>query len=204
MPDRIRGQGAPDKGRRTRRHIVEKAAAVFNSRGYSGSSMSDLMHATGLEKGGIYRHFESKEQLAVEAFNLAAQTATDIRFATFEGSELDAIEKLKRFVSQFVDCRSPIPGGCPVLNAAIEHDNGNAAIRTRARGVLRGWLDRLCDAVVEGQRKGEIRESHNPKSVVLFLLSSLEGASAIVRLDKSTNALVSMRDHLYDYLDNLK
>ena len=53
------------KGERTRRRIVESAAAVFNTRGYFGSSMSDLVRETGLEKGGIYNHFGSKLELSI-------------------------------------------------------------------------------------------------------------------------------------------
>ena len=57
------------KGEQTRRRIVEAAAPVFNKRGYEGASLSELMAATGLKKGGIYRHFASKEELAAEAFD---------------------------------------------------------------------------------------------------------------------------------------
>ncbi|GIU89776.1 MAG: hypothetical protein KatS3mg010_0875 [Acidimicrobiia bacterium] len=46
---------------------------MFNRRGYVGASMRDLVDATGLEKGGIYNHFGSKEQLALEAYDHAMQ-----------------------------------------------------------------------------------------------------------------------------------
>ena len=59
------------KGEQTRQEIIRKAAPIFNQRGYHGAALSDLMKATGLEKGGIYRHFDSKEQLAAEAFDYA-------------------------------------------------------------------------------------------------------------------------------------
>src|SRR5262249_55753872 len=59
------------KGEATRRLILERAAPVFNQRGYAGASMSELVEATGIEKGGIYNHFGSKEELAVEAFDYA-------------------------------------------------------------------------------------------------------------------------------------
>jgi len=45
------------KGEETRQEIIRKAAPIFNRKGYSGAALSDLMRATGLEKGGIYRHF---------------------------------------------------------------------------------------------------------------------------------------------------
>jgi TetR/AcrR family transcriptional repressor of nem operon len=59
------------KGHKTRERIVAEAANLFYQHGFEGSSMSDVMAATGLEKGGIYRHFSSKEELAAEAFNYA-------------------------------------------------------------------------------------------------------------------------------------
>ena len=59
------------KGERTRQRIVELAAPVFNRQGYAGASLRDLIGATGLEKGGIYNHFGSKEQLALEAYDYA-------------------------------------------------------------------------------------------------------------------------------------
>ena len=59
------------KGERTRQEIIRRAAPVFNQKGYDGAALSDLMGATGLEKGGIYRHFASKQALAAEAFDYA-------------------------------------------------------------------------------------------------------------------------------------
>ena len=60
------------KGEKTRRRIVERSAGVFNTRGYFGSSIKYLTRGTGLEKGGIYNHFASKEEIALEAFDYAA------------------------------------------------------------------------------------------------------------------------------------
>jgi len=59
------------KGEETRRRIVTEAAVLFNQRGFDGGSISELMKTTGLEKGGIYRHFSSKEEIAAEAFDYA-------------------------------------------------------------------------------------------------------------------------------------
>src|SRR2546429_8094056 len=65
------------KGEATRRLILERAAPVFNQRGYAGASMSELVEATGIEKGGIYNHFGSKEDLAVEAFDYSISLIVD-------------------------------------------------------------------------------------------------------------------------------
>ena len=80
------------------------------------------MRATGLEKGGIYRHFESKEELAGDAFDYAWKVAMDARF---EGTEEipNTVDRLKQIVRNFRDRRTGlVPGGCPLLNTAIDGD----------------------------------------------------------------------------------
>ncbi len=59
----------PTKGAQTKAHIVAAAAPLFNVRGFAGTSMNDILDATGLEKGGVYRHFASKDEIAVAAFD---------------------------------------------------------------------------------------------------------------------------------------
>src|SRR6266436_2118879 len=68
-------EGVVSKGQETKQEIVRKAAHLFNQKGYAGTSLSDLMDATGLQKGGIYRHFSGKEELATEAFDYSWQKA---------------------------------------------------------------------------------------------------------------------------------
>ena len=93
------------KGELTRQRIVALAAPIFNQKGYAGTALSDLMQATGMEKGGIYRHFESKQKLAEDAFDHAWKVAMDTRF---EGTEAipNAVDRLKQIVRNFRDRRS--------------------------------------------------------------------------------------------------
>src|ERR1700675_102082 len=67
------------RGDDTKQRIVTEAAGLFNQKGFEGGSISALMDATGLEKGGIYRHFSSKEEIAAEAFDYALNIATEAR-----------------------------------------------------------------------------------------------------------------------------
>src|SRR6202000_1133705 len=95
------------KGEQTRQAIIAKAAPLFNQRGFAGCSMADIMAAAGLEKGGAYRHFGSKEELAAEPFRYAMQTALDAR-SIDDRPELDAIAKLRLMVQRFVMVPSPL------------------------------------------------------------------------------------------------
>src|SRR5579862_7410816 len=127
------------KGEQTRRKIVEAAAPIFNKRGYQGSSLSDLMEATGLKKGGIYRHFSSKEELAAEAFDYTWEAALQTRMLHVD-EKSTGVERLKQSIASFIDHRSPVAGGCPILNTAVDSDDGNSVLRTRVSKALRSWL----------------------------------------------------------------
>jgi TetR/AcrR family transcriptional regulator, transcriptional repressor for nem operon len=74
------------KGELTRERIVRRTAPLFNQQGYFGASLADIMRATGLEKGGIYNHFGSKEALALEAFDYAVD-AVEQRFWRGSGED---------------------------------------------------------------------------------------------------------------------
>ncbi|MCP2807331.1 TetR family transcriptional regulator, partial [Salmonella enterica subsp. enterica serovar Typhimurium] len=60
---------AESKAERTRQYIIDKAAPIFNKKGYAGTSLNDLIEATGLTKGAIYGNFENKDEIALEAFD---------------------------------------------------------------------------------------------------------------------------------------
>jgi AcrR family transcriptional regulator len=188
------------KGEQTRQRIIEEAARVFNERGFEGASMSALMEATGLEKGGIYRHFSGKEELAAAAFDYAWREAVNARTQDLE-SISNSIAKLKQSIANFVERRAPVPGGCPLLNTAIDADDGNATLRKCAQEALREWRERLIGIIEAGVRRKEIGSGVNPETVATLLISSLEGALMMSRLERDSSALASVRESLEKYLD---
>ena len=88
------------KGEQTRQDIIRKAAPIFNQKGYDGAALSDLMRATGLKKGGIYRHFESKQELAVDAFAHAWKISFDARFEG-AGEISNTVDRLNKSCGTF-------------------------------------------------------------------------------------------------------
>ena len=188
------------KGEQTRQKIVEAAAPIFNQRGYEGSSLNDLMHATGLKKGGIYRHFSSKEELAAEAFDFTWDAAWKARLLHLDDRQ-SGIDKLKQLISNFIDLRSPIPGGCPILNTAVDCDDGNPVLRARAAKALRFWSARLQKIVEQSQGRGEIKSEVEPKAVATLIIASLEGALMMSRIQRDDEPLRRVQAHLNQYLD---
>lgn len=188
------------KGEHTRQEIIRRAAPIFNQKGYDGAALSDLMRATGLEKGGIYRHFSSKEELAAEAFDYAWQETLGARI-----HDLDVIpnnvDRLKQLVANFIERRGIIPGGCPLLNTAIDTDDGNSVLRERARSALRSWRSYIVSIVRAGIQAREIRPRIDAKKLATLMISSLEGAIMVYRLERDEGPLRAVRAHLDAYLE---
>src|SRR5258708_40112262 len=88
------------KGEQTREFILERAVELFNIQGYSGFSLSDIMQATGLQKGGIYNHFVSKENLALEAFDYGFDLAQK-RMAETLKDKRDPVDRLFGIIQFF-------------------------------------------------------------------------------------------------------
>ena len=187
------------KGEETRQRIVAQAAAMFNQHGFDGSSLSELMKATGLEKGGIYRHFSSKEELAAEAFDYAWKAAWDARMRDL-ASIANSVDKLKQIIANFVSRRSSVPGGCPLLNTAIDADDGNPVLRASALKALGVWRAHLVSIITAGKKRKEISLVH-PVALATLIISSLEGALMVSRLERDPRALQAAQAHLEHYIE---
>jgi TetR/AcrR family transcriptional regulator, transcriptional repressor for nem operon len=159
------------------------------------------MAATGLEKGGIYRHFDSKQQLAAEAFDYAWNLALDTRF---EGTETisNTVDRLKQIVRNFWERRAGlVRGGCPLLNTAIDSDDGNPQLRAKARQALKSWLQRLRAIIEEGQRRREIRGDIDSVELATLIASTLEGSLMVSRLQRKDDLRNWATRHLQEYLE---
>jgi TetR/AcrR family transcriptional regulator, transcriptional repressor for nem operon len=176
------------KGEATRQRIIQEAAPIFNQNGYAGCSIADLMQATGLEKGGIYRHFANKEELAAEAFRFALAQSVKLRTEHLEDIP-GALGKLRRAIELFVEGPSAVAGGCPLMNTAIDSDDGNPLLRQLALKGIQAWRARLSRIVESGIKSGEIRQATEPRRVANTIIATLEGALMIARLEGSKSAL---------------
>lgn len=193
------------KGEQTREHIIEQAAGLFNRKGYAGASMSDVMEATGLQKGGIYRHFGSKEELAVEAFDFAVRRMGQ-RFADAVQGRSGAVERLGAIVRVYaaVPLDPPVPGGCPVLNAAVENDHGNPVLRERVRAAMDGIRDLVRRVAAQGIERGELRPDLDPDELATVLVATLEGAIMLTQLYDDAGHVRRAAEHLERHLEGCR
>ena len=192
---------APGKGEQTKARIIEQSAALFNRQGYAGASMSDIMAATGLQKGGIYRHFEGKDDLALQTFDYSIELVTS-RYRDALRSERNAIARLMAILHTFRELEkgTPIAGGCPMMNTAIESDDTHPALRARAQQAMDEWRATLVYVVEAGMRRGEVRATVDPEMVATMMIATLEGGLMLSRLYGDSRYADQVTAYLENYL----
>src|ERR1041385_4284344 len=99
--------------------ILKHAGRLFNSHGYKATSIGHITSATGYTKGAIYRHFKSKERLEAETLAYLISLFNENLGKKIK-AERNAGDKLRAVLCYFESyiSKPPIPGGCPLLNAA--------------------------------------------------------------------------------------
>jgi TetR/AcrR family transcriptional regulator, transcriptional repressor for nem operon len=92
-------------------------------------------------------------------------------------------DKLKLHIDTYVNTPS-FPGGCPLLNFAVDADDGNLALRIGVRKALKGWEDLPAKIVEDGQSAEEIDPDIDAHSVANLVISTLEGSAVLARINK--------------------
>jgi AcrR family transcriptional regulator len=192
------------KAERTKQFIIEKAAAVFNEKGYAGTSMNDLTIATGLTKGSIYGNFENKDDIAIAAFDHNFQLLTTYIKQQME-AQISVIDKLMVYPKTYRQFwQLPfLQGGCPVANTATEADDTHPALKTKAAFALQFWRNAVEYRVQTGIDTGEINPETNITEFVAVLTSVIQGSvlqakvsGNLIYLNASMNFLERMINDL--------
>jgi AcrR family transcriptional regulator len=167
--------------------------------------MRDLIGATGLEKGGIYNHFGSKEQLALEAYDYAMSRVTNA-LARSQDDATDAVDRLTRMIRAFgTFARKPaIAGGCPIMNTAIEADDTHPELRDRARESMTLWHRLVGRIVKDGIALGTLRPGTDPYALAALITGSLEGGLMLSNLYGDPAFVDRIVDHLSTHVEGLR
>lgn len=164
------------KAERTRQFIIEQAAPIFNRKGFAGTSMSDILQATGLAKGGLYGNFDSKEEIAREAFKYSFGKSYNaiVKAVTKKHSPLDKLIAVCDYHKDYTK-KSPVEGGCPILNFSTEVDDTMPRLKKDVKLAVERMLDDLYRIIEKGKRLGEIRKDINSERYAAVIYGLIEG-----------------------------
>ena len=175
------------KSARTRAFIIEKTAAIFNKKGFAGTSISDLTAATGLTKGALYGNFESKEAIAVAAFeyNIASVRNSLHAKATPDQTTIEKLLTIPAFCREHFKALAA-QGGCALLNTAVEADDNQPLLKKKVNSTITRWEKNIEATIQQGIEHKEIKPKIDPSKYAAIIIALFEGG---ILLSKSTGEL---------------
>jgi TetR/AcrR family transcriptional repressor of nem operon len=176
----------PSKTERTRAHIIEATAPIFNKKGYAGTSITDITAATKLTSGSIYGNFANKEEVALAALdhNIGC-FMNGLRAAT--ASAKSPKEKLLCYINAFNSKGSMRfhDGGCPIQNALCDADDTLEPLRKRAAEGLKAWTSEIADIIENGKMDGSFKLDTPAEKTALHVIALCEFAMSTYSATKS-------------------
>ena len=181
----------------TEQFIIEKVSELFNKKGFSGTSLSDLEKATGLTKGSIYSNFKDKEEVSLKVFEFNYHQLRESLLSRMH-EKTTAKEKLLACIDFYIDYfpTMKFKGGCPIQNALVEADDTNPALFNRAKLALRSWKDSMQTILEVGIKNGELNRDLNAEHYAAYLVASIEGAILVGKSLDNQTAFVAILNRL--------
>ena len=170
------------KAERTRQFIIEQSAPLFNTKGVAGTAMSDIMEATKMAKGGLYGHFESKDDLSHAVVDYCL-TSIGEKLTNAINKQKTAKGKLFAFIDFYSNpLNPPLKGGCPMVNFGMEADDTSLVIKNKIKDGMEWSEKRLVAIINDGITNGEIKADVNAKDLSIKIFAMLEGGTMITRV----------------------
>lgn len=156
--------------------VIANATAVFWERGYSQTSICDLVAATGLKPGSLYAAFGNKKGLFLEVIDQYNQVFI-AKIRTMREQQGAALPKIRGLLEQIVDeaAQGDADRGCLTVNALLEmsqHDEDIADRLQAYNGQLRkafAWL------VKDAQAEGDVTTGRDPNELAAFVINNIWG-----------------------------
>jgi len=176
------------KAEQTKAYIIEKTAPLFNTKGFAGTSLSDMTEATGLTKGSIYGNFANKDEVALAVFDYNLHKVQGI--IKQEISKHETVkDQLLVYVSVYDNfLKHPFPiGGCPILNTAVDSDDTHPGLRKKAADAFLSWKRHIILLLEKGINNKEFRKDIDTEQTALAMIALIEGGIMIYKLTGKLN-----------------
>jgi TetR/AcrR family transcriptional regulator, cholesterol catabolism regulator len=168
-----------------RRELTRTAARLFAERGYHGTSIGDLAEAMGVQKGSLYAHIDSKQDLLYEATREGAQAFHSALDAVPEDAPVTerirlALRAHLRVVAEQLDVAT-------VFTREWRYLEGERALEFLSE--RRRYEERIRALFREGRDTGALRSDLDDGAAALLVLSAANWAYTWLSAHADTDAL---------------
>jgi TetR/AcrR family transcriptional regulator, transcriptional repressor for nem operon len=167
--------------KRTRTRLLQAAFREVHRSGFQSASVDTILAATGVTKGALYHHFDSKEALGHAIVDeIIAKLVSDrwLRPLRSDGQPIDILIRIvRRIPARPADVRE----SCPLLNLAQEMSPLDEEFRKRLERLFLAWQEGVATLLRKGQSQGTVRRELNPDETASFLVAMVEGYASLAK-----------------------
>lgn len=183
------------KGEQTREHIMATAESIILNRGYSGTSIEDIIRKSNITKGGFFYHFNGKSDLARNLINryLKNDSAffSDLADRARSLTE-DPLQQLLLYLKLLAEAMGDLPGthpGCLVASFAYESEQFDDEIRElMVQGAL-SWRVMFMELFERVAQKYPMKVETPLEELADMLTSAIEGGIIMSKVLEDPSAL---------------
>jgi TetR/AcrR family transcriptional repressor of nem operon len=181
---------------------VQAAMTCFRSTGYEGTSIQDLVDATGVGRGSLYAAFGSKEGIYLAALDRYRETYADPLIELL-GTGAPARALIREILVGLVDeiVRDGTRMACLIVGAATERVNHDAQAAQRVRATTAALEDAFTALVTQAQAAGEITSTSDARSVARLLVMATHGLRVSGAINPNRRWLMSVVEEVLGRLD---
>src|SRR5262249_44956896 len=153
--------------------LLRCATALFWERGFAGTSVDDVVRATGVSRSSLYAAFPDKSSLFLAALEHYLDTVTRAKLERL-GQGATAAVAIKRFLLDIADERPSANApahGCLLTNTAVEIGAGEDEIAELVRKAFARLERALADRLEEAQQQGDLGADTDTKQFARQLMA---------------------------------
>lgn len=169
---------------------LEQAMHAFWAKGYTATSLLDLIAAMGISKSSFYETFGSKHELFVTALDRYGDEIVRQVALGLEGA-LSPRQAIRDLFDMAVDGMLTKEGrhGCLAINTAAELAAHDPQVAARVNAIFDRIADVLQKVIARGQAAGEIRADRRAGTLARYLMSTLTGLRVVGKVKPDRTAL---------------
>jgi TetR/AcrR family transcriptional regulator, lmrAB and yxaGH operons repressor len=169
-----------------RERVVLAAARLLRTRGYTGTSLRDIVKAADAPWGSLQHYFPGgKDQIVVEAMTAGTSQVDgmiDDAFSRGRGAEA-AVRAFFVNAAEAME-RGDFDAGCPVALVALEYAGGEDEIARLSRASIDGWIELFATHL-----RADGIESRAAKRLGAAIITQYEGALILSRIGRDVEPL---------------
>lgn len=185
-----------------RTRLIEATFQEVFSKGYTGSSLADILKIAQAKKGGMYHHFPSKKAMVIAMIEEKIEQRIENKWKSLTKTNEDIITTL---IDILQDINSwDLKDGCPLgnlLQESLDYDDDFAQILT---SILNNWKELFINILQKAKEKKQIKENVNIKQCATFLIASIEGALLLAKKYDDNDDFEACMAQLTLYLNSIR